>query len=159
MVEWLAIPLMMVLNRASGVNDWFKGIGRNIYATAPLAGIGVGLLLGDVAAGLWAFISMALYRLPGWWDSLDMGVNEHTWYRDYAVMTLRTTFFCPILFYLSDNIWDAVFLTLMMANGASAMYLIGSLWYVWRRPKIAGWVQESGAGFFLGLGVGLAALY
>lgn len=94
-MSWLLIPLMAVINRLSGMDKMIAM--RQIYWTAPLAGL-VGLIFVDWKFGLLVFLSMAIYRVPGWFcrmDASDFGefiafAGRSTWFAIPFVITERT---------------------------------------------------------------------
>jgi len=73
--------LFAVTNRVSGAGRLWEGNGRNIYYTAPACAAVVWLVLGPWMAvsvlGAWIF-----YRIPGFFGAIDMGRNDHTYWRD-----------------------------------------------------------------------------
>lgn len=87
-----------ILNRFSGFTNikWLPG--RNVYY-ALLTLLGISWV---VFGPFWAIlltISAGLYRVPGWYKSLDMGVNEGNLATDAAIMFARGLFFAPVFVY------------------------------------------------------------
>lgn len=84
-----------ILNRFSGFTNvsWLPG--RNVYYSLLVL-----LLLTVFAFGpIWGVLitlSAGCYRLPGWYDSIDMGRNEGSLAEDFVVMFVRGLFFFPV---------------------------------------------------------------
>lgn len=97
-MEWLIIPGMAVLNRASGMDEWFPG--RNIYATSILAGLLGWFLLGPLF-GLCLFLGMLTYRILGWWGLLDIGADKGSPVGEFLGMWARSLLFFPPYIYLA----------------------------------------------------------
>lgn len=116
-----------VLNRFSGFTNVVWLPGRNVYYSL-LALLGMTW----VAFGpLWAFLitlSAGLYRVPGWYKSIDMGVNEGSIAIDAAIMYVRGLFFAPVFLYAFFFLGvSQALLYLMAASGlATLSYFVGN---------------------------------
>lgn len=100
MLTYLLVPAMAILNRASGMQEWFPG--RNIYATGILVGLVSYFISGSWLFGLLAAMAMYLYRIPGWYKSLDMGTVSGSVSTDFLIMFARSTMFgIPFILYYS----------------------------------------------------------
>jgi hypothetical protein len=143
-----------ILNRFSGYTNvsWLPG--RNVYYA--LVAI---LALSWLAFGpLWASLitaSAALYRIPGWYDSIDMGTNEGTLFGDFAIMYLRGMFFAPVfvvagMFYGADHAAAYLVIASLLA---SFSYVAGN-YNMFRKVKDPFIVIELLAGACFGAAVG-----
>lgn len=143
-----------VLNRFSGYTNisWLPG--RNVYwailALTLIAGFAV-----DWVFAFWLAVSAALYRLPGWYDSIDMGKNEGTLLGDAMVMYLRTLCMVPVFIYgsWSMGVWYAPLVLIVAALLAVLAYVVGN-YVVGKFVKDPFWFIESAAGAALGAAVG-----
>lgn len=90
------ILLGALLNRASGMDRWFPG--RNIYAVSLIL-FAIGWATLGLGWGVALFLSSLCFRLPGWWDAIDMGMNEGTVLKDFGIMWFRGTFMVPVYYY------------------------------------------------------------
>lgn len=95
MIVLVCAVIGAILNRFSGFTNvsWLPG--RNVYYSLLAL-----LVLSTIAFGpIWGFLitlSAGCYRLPGWYDSIDMGRNEGSLIQDFAVMFVRGLFFFPV---------------------------------------------------------------
>lgn len=154
MIELLYFVLVFALaNEFSG-----GGLGwRASWRGRPLwyASIALLALLWPVVGAAWAAGmagSFLLWRTPGWWRAEDMGLVGHTWYRDFAVMTLRGLLF-PIYWWACAALGYAEALAMLglQALLVSAAYLL---------TLRTGWslsLAERYSGVIIG--VGMYALY
>lgn len=153
MTVFMCALLGAVLNRFSGYTNitWLPG--RNIYwailAATLIAGFAV-----DWVFALWLGLSVALYRLPGWYKSIDMGKNEGTLLIDAMTMYLRTLYMAPVFIYGSwvMGVWYAPLALVVAALGAVAAYIIGN-YVVGKFMKDPFWFIEAAAGACLGAAV------
>lgn len=143
-----------VLNRFSGWTDYLPG--RNIYYAALAALAAVWYFYGAVWGGF-VFVSFLLYRIPGWYKSLDMGTFGGTLAGDAAVMFLRGLLFAPVFVWSAYMHQDAApLLWLGLASGGAVLsYVIGN-YYVVKIMRDPFWFIEFAAGACFGLAVGLA---
>lgn len=156
-METLLVPAVIggVLNRFSGYENisWLPG--RNVYyAIIALIGISFYLLGWEwaVAIGLGAI----LYRVPGWYKSIDMGKNEGNIALDMGVMFLRGLCFAPPFLYATYLGHPQAMLMLVAASLAATMaYVIGN--YV-VKGKDPFWFIEFTAGACFGAAVSWAVL-
>jgi len=88
MLPLALIPIMGVLNRASGMDEWFPG--RNIYATTILTGLVVGFITMNWYFGVLAFLAFAAYRLPGWYTWADIGTVKGNPIAETIFLSVRT---------------------------------------------------------------------
>ena len=143
-----------VLNRFSGYKnlEWLPG--RNVYwaslAIFMLAWYGVGFTFAAVL-----FLSTVLYRVPGWYQSIDMGKNEGTLQRDAGVMYIRTLMMFPIFMYAAMYLDKphAIPVLIVSAVGAVLSYISGN-YVVSKWMKDPFWFVEFAAGACLGAAVG-----
>lgn len=143
-----------ILNRFSGYTNisWLPG--RNVYwailAATLIAGFAV-----DWVFAVALMISAALYRIPGWYDSIDMGKNEGTLSRDAAVMYIRTLLMFPVFMYAAIYLGAHYApLALIGAAGAAVFaYIVGN-YVVSKWVKDPFWFIEITAGAALGAAVG-----
>lgn len=144
-----------VLNRFSGYTNisWLPG--RNVYWAILAATLIAGLAKDWVFAAVLA-ISFALYRIPGWYDSIDMGRNEGTLKGDATVMYFRTLMAMPVFIYgaLVMHVWYAPALLIGAAFVATLAYIVGN-YVVGRFTRDPFWFIEAAAGAALGSAVGL----
>lgn len=157
-----------VLNRLSGTSRFAPG--RNIYYTAPAAGLLVGLVTGSFTFGVLVFAGALCYRIPGWYALLDMGRNNPDYFddpgkatmRDFFLMIPRQAFYItPAVFIwmLTGSLTD-VLLTLFCTGLFGAFgYLMGHALWLYNIPQQVGlteemrkpnWWAEVTAGAFLG---------
>lgn len=162
MLAWpllLMIPGLAALNRGAGVGDWFRGIGRNIYAVIPLTGLLGYLLTADVLYALALAMSMATYRLPGWYGLLDMGRNNPGYLhakwsntsKDFALMSLRQMLFFPIhvaLFW--GQPWHCLLAIAATGLAGGLGYLAGHLLWAKGKTEQPNTWAEVLAGAFIG---------
>jgi hypothetical protein len=123
---------MALLNRASGMQEWFPG--RNIYATGILVGLASGFISGSWLFGLLAGVAMYVYRLPGWYASLDMGTVGGTVAGDFAIMACRSMMFgIPFLVsaFFYGNPLIAASIAIVSGIGAALGY-----YTAWHTPAI-----------------------
>ena len=121
---------MAILNRASGMTEWFPG--RNIYATGLLTGVAAGLLSGSWYFGLLCALAMYCYRLPGWYKTLDIGTDEGNPVTEAGIMALRTMYLVIpfVIAGLLNNTWDNALLAGVAASiGCATSYTIA-----WHTP-------------------------
>lgn len=132
MLAYLMIPGMALLNRASGMNEWFPG--RNIYATGILVGLMAGFITGSWYFGLLASLAMYSYRILGWYKSLDIGVNEGSFAVDASIMYIRSLMF-SIPFIVSTYFYTFAALPTVVGLGIVGA-LLATLGYVfaWYTP-------------------------
>jgi len=116
-----------VLNRFSGFTniDWLPG--RNVYY-ALLAVLG---LSWTFFGPFWAFLitlSAGLYRVPGWYKSLDMGVNEGNLVTDATIMFARGLFFAPLFVYafFFNGVQYALAYLVFASVAATLAYIAGN---------------------------------
>ena len=122
---WTLIPGMAILNRASGMTEWFPG--RNIYATSLLALL-FGWWLIEPVFGLALCMSMLVYRLPGWYKMADIGTVTGNPVPEFFGMAFRATWFFPAFIYAYSKTGNAqVVLTCLVAAafGFALSYAIG----------------------------------
>lgn len=116
-MTYLLIPIMALLNRASGMTEWFPG--RNIYATGILTSLAAGLLTGSWYFGLLAALAMYCYRLPGWYKTLDIGTDAGNPATEAVIMTLRSMYLVIpfVIAGVFNNTWDNA----LLAGAAGAV--------------------------------------
>lgn len=150
MPYYLMIPLMAVLNRASGMAEWFPG--RNIYATTILTGLATGFMTGSWVFGVLCFVSMCCYRLPGWYKLLDIGTTAGNPFVEFVLMSLRSTWMgIPFLFMEPTP----TMLGAVVVGG----FLIGLGYLVARQVKPFKTTKDPGFYAELFAGAGLGAFY
>jgi len=154
-MTYLLIPIMALLNRASGMTEWFPG--RNIYATGILTGLAAGALTGSWYFGLLAALAMYCYRIPGWYKTLDIGTDAGNPALEAGIMTARSMFFV-IPFVIAgffSNTWVVALLAGVVSSiGCGMAYTMA--WYTPLRklsPKDPIVVAELLAGAALGVGL------
>ena len=105
-------------------------------------------------------VALWLGTIMGWQGSLDLGRNEHTYWRDFAVMTARGLLWTmPSALFLSWVFWSSVAWWVswpLFVTGAACALLYELAWHMpktWRSPFAAG--PEMGEWFF-GAAMGLA---
>ena len=138
----ILIPAMGILNRASGMEEWFPG--RNIYATSVITGVLAGLISGPVF-GLLCFMAMLCYRIPGWGGLIGL-----TNLRDAALLALRSMT-VGIPFIIHDFGPATILATVGTGLACSGSYCAG--WWLYRRGAIGKdpiLVAELLAGFCIG---------
>lgn len=139
-----------ILNRFSGYTNisWLPG--RNVYYSALAVFIISWLWVGPLWASI-IFVSFALYRIPGWLTSLDMGTYGDTVLRDVAVMLFRGLFFVPVfaLAALIGSTWAIGYLFAATAL-ATLSYLVGNH-VLGKYVKDPFWFIEAGAGAAFGV--------
>lgn len=162
-METLLIPAVIggVLNRFSGYENisWLPG--RNIYY-AILAATAITFAFFGWQWALAMFVGFALYRIPGWYKSLDMGTVGGTLKGDATIMFLRGLMFAPpflyaaYLTYTPENpINTIVSVALLFAASAGAVlsYIIGN-YVVGKFMKDPFWFVEFFAGASFGAAIG-----
>jgi len=116
-----------ILNRFSGFENvaWLPG--RNVYY-ALLAVLGVSWMVFGPFWALLITLSAGLYRIPGWYKSIDMGVNEGSLAVDAAIMFGRGLFFAPLFLYAFFVRGAApALIYLALASGAATLaYIVGN---------------------------------
>lgn len=143
-----------ILNRFSGYTNisWLPG--RNVYwailAATLIAGFAVDWLFALALA-----VSFSLYRIPGWYNSIDMGKNDGTLGGDAAVMYIRTLCALPVFFYANVymNVWYAPLALIVAAAVAVAAYVVGN-YKMDKWLKDPFWFVEIATGAALGAAVG-----
>lgn len=101
--------------------------------------------------GLLAGFSFLLWRLPGWYGSLDAGTNEGSPARDAAVMSLRGLLAFPVFLWalyeanidpLSDLVLAPLWALLAASLGQGLVYYVGNRiavsWRFWLIEGMAG---------------------
>lgn len=162
-MEQLLIPALIggVLNRFSGYTNisWLPG--RNVY----YAILALTALVFVVYGWQWAlamFLGAVLYRIPGWYKSLDMGTFGGTLQEDAKIMFLRGLMFAPpfayaaYLAYTPENPINAIIaVALLFAASAGAVlsYIIGNH-VVGKVMKDPFWFIEFFAGVSFGAAIG-----
>ena len=149
----ICMVLGAVLNRFSGYTNitWLPG--RNVYwailAATLIAGFAV-----DWVFALWLGLSIALYRVPGWYNSIDMGKNEGTLANDAMIMYLRTLCAFPVFIYGSwvMGVWYAPLVLVVASVFAVLAYIVGN-YVVGKFVKDPFWFIEAAAGAALGAAV------
>ena len=126
----LLIPVMAVLNRASGMDEWFPG--RNIYATGILTGLAAGFLTGSWYFGLLCALAMYCYRLPGWYKTLDIGTHEGNPVQEALFMGARSMFMAAP-FMIAGVFNDTVIQALVACAVGSAGCMMGYT-VAWHTP-------------------------
>lgn len=124
------IPGMALLNRASGMDEWFPG--RNIYATGILVGLMAGFITSSWYFGVLAALAMYCYRILGWYKALDMGVNEGTLAQDAAIMFARSLMF-GIPFIISFGVTGALMSVVYLPIVGAALATLGYI-VAWHTP-------------------------
>jgi hypothetical protein len=116
-----------VLNRFSGFTNisWLPG--RNVYYAILVATALTFALFGWQWA-LVMFAGFALYRIPGWYKSLDMGTVGGTLKGDAGIMFLRGLMFAPPFLYAAYLSSDLLPVAVLAAAsvGAVVSYIIGN---------------------------------
>jgi len=140
-----------ILNRFSGYNNisWLPG--RNVYYSALVLFAISWLWVGPLWAAI-IFASFALYRIPGWYTSLDMGTYGDSVLRDVIVMWLRGLCFAPVFVWAYFAGSPLAIAYLVAATSlATLSYLVGN--HV--LPKFTKvdpfWFIEAGAGAAFGV--------
>jgi hypothetical protein len=121
------VSVFAVINRFSGGGLFWRDAfpGRPIYYSGVTAIIILSILYGY--QGALAGASFLLWRLPGWYGSIDMGRREHTRKRDFLVMFTRGFVAFPVFVWMQyngndGNPWSAALL-LTMSLGIALSYL------------------------------------
>lgn len=137
------------------MDRWFPG--RNIYAVSLIL-FAIGWATLGLGWGVALFLSALAYRLPGWWDSIDMGMNEGTVLKDFGVMWFRGTYMSPVYIYAAmfTDVSDGLAAAALVGSAfvASAAYLADIRGRHLHRLPV-GLLSELGAGAALGLGVAI----
>jgi hypothetical protein len=144
-----------VINRFSGYNNIGFLPGRNVYYAILVAS----LLMLNFYGWQWAlalFLGFSFYRLPGWYDSLDMGKNEGTLREDANTMLVRGLYFFPTFLFGAVMTGNWLLLALLPAASVAAVlfYIIGN-YVVGKFMKDPFWFIE----FFVGTSFGAAIGY
>jgi len=152
------LPLLLggliggVANRFSGYTNIKFLPGRNVYYAA-LVVLAVACWYAGSFLGFITFLSFCLYRLPGWYNSIDAGTHEGTVMEDFLIMFLRGLCFAPIFIVMSvihPSALPILLLVLAAVNGAHAYYFANHN----KHLQINGdpmWYAETKAGFVFGL--------
>jgi len=108
---------MAILNRASGVTEWFPG--RNIYATGLLTGLAAGFIVGNWYFGVLCALAMYCYRLPGWYKTLDIGTDEGNPALEATIMTLRSMYL--VIPFVIAGLFNNTWIIALLAGVASSI--------------------------------------
>lgn len=115
------------LNRFSGFANVSFLPGRNVYYSLLVLAIVAGVTLDPISAIL-IFVSAALYRIPGWYASIDMGTKNGSLEQDAVIMYLRTL--CLFPYFVYAFIWQgegpALFVLCVAAVLSVAAYIAGN---------------------------------
>lgn len=94
---WLIVLLTSVINRLSGMDRLWKNNGRNIYYTAPLLAVLCFVITRDAWYGLAVLAAFWAYRLPGWYDLMDIGHDAGNPVKEFFLFAVRQAFVLPFL--------------------------------------------------------------
>jgi hypothetical protein len=146
-----------VANRFSGWTNQSWIPGRHIY-WAALALFLISYFTLGIGWALAVFVSALTYRIPGWYGSLDMGLNEGSLKRDAQVMFACTFRIAPVFIWAAfRGVWFAPLLLPVAAAGAVAMYVFGN--YVGKKfTQDPFRYVEPGVGAVLGAAIGVAII-
>lgn len=124
----LLVPIMAILNRASGMTEWFPG--RNIYATGILTGLAAGFITGSWYFGVLCALAMYCYRLPGWYKTLDIGTDQGNPIVEALIMGLRSMFMAVpfVIAGLFNSSWQ-VALVASAVGSAGCMMAYTAAWH------------------------------
>ena len=167
MLQFILVSAVIggVLNRFAGYTNisWLPG--RNVYY-AILTHTGLTYLLFGWEWAVAMFLGAALYRIPGWYKSLDMGTYGGSLKQDAIVMFLRGLMFAPPFAYAAYlaytpetpiNAIIAVALLFVASAGATLSYIIGNH-VVGKFMKDPFWFIEFFAGASFGAALGYVLL-
>lgn len=143
-----------VLNRFSGFTNLKFLPGRNVYY-AIIAITGLFYFLYGWQWAVAIFLGAVFYRLPGWYDSIDMGKNEGTLRDDANTMLVRGLYFFPPFVYgayITSN-WLLLVLLPFAALTSVALYIVGN-YAVSKIMKDPFWFIESAVGAVFGAAIG-----
>jgi hypothetical protein len=144
-----------VLNRFSGYENVSFLPGRNVYYSILVAS----LLMLNFYGWQWAlalFLGFVFYRIPGWYDSIDMGKNEGTLREDANTMLVRGLYFFPTFIFgaFITSTWLLLALLPAAAIASVLVYIVGN-YVVSKFMKDPFWFIE----FFVGVAYGAAIGY